>query len=167
MGGLATPARSFLNGFKDKGETPEEIAGFASVMRDKATQVKVNGPVLDVVGTGGDGLNTFNISSGAAFVAAGAGIRVAKHGNRAASSQCGSADVLEKLGVRIDLNAEQVQRCIEEVGIGFMFAPNFHPAMKYAAGRAKRLDRTVFNILGPLTNQLTRIPGYWALIRPG
>ena len=105
------------------------------------------------MGTGGDGLNTFNISTAAALVAAGAGLRVAKHGNRAATSKCGSADVLEKLGVRINLSAEQVQRCIQEVGIGFMFAPAFHPAMKYAAGPRKEIGiRTVFNILGPLTN---------------
>jgi anthranilate phosphoribosyltransferase len=155
MEGQATPAQlgAFIMALRIKGETPEEIAGLASAMRNKATPVKVNGPVLDVVGTGGDGLNTFNISTAAALVAAGAGISVAKHGNRAASSRCGSADVLEKLGVRIDLNAEQVQKCIEETGIGFMFAPNFHPAMKYAAGPRKEIGvRTVFNILGPLTN---------------
>jgi anthranilate phosphoribosyltransferase len=107
--------------------------------------------VLDIVGTGGDGLNTFNISTAAACSAG--RNKVAKHGNRAASSKCGSADVLEKLGVKIDLNAEQVQRCIEEVGIGFMYAPAFHPAMKYAAGPRKEIGiRSVFNILGPLTN---------------
>jgi len=109
--------------------------------------------VTDVVGTGGDNSNTFNISTTAAFVAAGAGLKVAKHGNRAASSQCGSADVLEALGVRIDLNAGQVQRCLKEVGIGFMFAPVFHPAMKYATAPRREIGiRTVFNILGPLTN---------------
>lgn len=155
MDGKATPAQlgAFLTALRMKGESPEEIAGLATLMRARAVQVKVDGPVLDVVGTGGDGLNTFNISTAAAFVASGAGIKVAKHGNRAASSKCGSADVLEKLGVMINLNAEQVQQCIEEVGIGFMFAPNFHPAMKYAGGPRKEIGiRTVFNILGPLTN---------------
>ncbi|GAJ09977.1 unnamed protein product, partial [marine sediment metagenome] len=109
--------------------------------------------VIDIVGTGGDGLGTFNISTAAAFVAAGAGLKVAKHGNRAMSSQCGSADVLEALGVRIDLNVEQVQKCLQEVGIGFMFAPVFHPAFKYASAPRREIGiRTVFNILGPLTN---------------
>ena len=167
MGGKATDAQlaSFLTALRIKGETADEIAGMARVMRDKAVQVKVEGPLLDVVGTGGDGLNTFNISTATAFVAAGAGIRMAKHGNRAASSLSGSADVLEKLGVKIDLKAEQVQRCIQEVGIGFMFAAAFHPAMKYAAGPRREMGiRTVFNILGPLTNpahaenQLTGVP---------
>jgi anthranilate phosphoribosyltransferase len=167
MGGKATDAQlaSFLTALRIKGETAEEIAGMARVMRDKAVQVKVEGPLLDVVGTGGDGLNTFNISTATAFVAAGAGIRVAKHGNRAASSLSGSADVLEKLGVKIDLKADQVQRCIQEVGIGFIFAAAFHPAMKYAAGPRREMGiRTVFNILGPLTNpahaenQLTGVP---------
>ncbi len=155
MAGQATPAQlgAFITALKIKGETAEEIAGMAGVMRDKAVRVNATGPVLDVVGTGGDGQNTFNISTAAAFVAAGAGIKVAKHGNRAASSQCGSADVLEKLGVKINLNAEQVQRCIQEVGLGFMFAPAFHPAMKHAAGPRREIGiRTVFNILGPLTN---------------
>ncbi len=155
MEGKASPAQlgAFITALRIKGETADEIAGLASVMRAKAIRVVIAEPVLDVVGTGGDGLNTFNISTAAAFVAAGAGIKVAKHGNRAASSQCGSADVLEKLGVRIDLNAQQVQKCIDNVGIGFMFAPSFHPAMKYAAGPRREIGiRTVFNILGPLTN---------------
>ena len=155
MEGKATPSQlgAFLTTLSIKGETADEIAGMAQVMRDKAIPVRVTGPVLDIVGTGGDGLNTFNISTAAAFVAAGAGIKVAKHGNRAASSRCGSADVLESLGIRIDLDAGQVQQCIREVGIGFMFAPNFHPAMKYAAGTRREIGiRTVFNILGPLTN---------------
>jgi anthranilate phosphoribosyltransferase len=113
----------------------------------------VEGPLLDIVGTGGDGLNTFNISTAATFVAAGAGLKLAKHGNRAATSQCGSADVLEKLGVKIDLSAAQVQKCIQETGIGFMFAAAFHPAMKYAADTRREIGiRTIFNILGPLTN---------------
>ncbi len=155
MDGKATSAQlgAFITALSIKGETADEIAGLAAVMRDKAVQVKAEGPVLDIVGTGGDGLNTINISTAAAFVAAGAGLRVAKHGNRAATSQCGSADVLEKLGVKIDLTANQVQRCLQEVGIGFMFAPAFHPAMKYAAGPRKEIGiRSVFNILGPLTN---------------
>jgi len=155
MGGEVTPAQfgTFVTALRLKGETVEEIAGLAKVMRAKAIRVVAADPVIDVVGTGGDGLNTFNISTTAAFVVAGAGLKVAKHGNRAASSQCGSADVLEALGVKFELTAEQVQRCLEEVGIGFMFAPAFHPAMKYAAAPRREIGiRTVFNILGPLTN---------------
>ncbi len=155
MEGQATPAQlgAFITALSIKGETAEEIAGLARVMREKATRVTAPGPLLDVVGTGGDGLNTFNISTAAALVAAGAGVRVAKHGNRAATSRCGAADVLEKLGVKIDLSATQVQECIATTGIGFMFATNFHPAMKYAAGPRREIGiRTVFNILGPLTN---------------
>lgn len=155
MEAKATPAQlaAFLTALRIKGETAEEIVGLASVMRSKATRVVMAEPTIDIVGTGGDGSNTFNISTTAAFIAAGAGLKVAKHGNRAASSQCGSADVLEALDVRIKLNAEQVRRCIEEVGIGFMFAPVFHPAMKHAAGTRRDIGiRTVFNILGPLTN---------------
>jgi anthranilate phosphoribosyltransferase len=155
MSGQATPAQlgAFLTALSIKGETAEEIAGLASVMQAKAIPVKVEGPVLDVVGTGGDGLNTFNISTVAALVAAGAGLKVAKHGNRAATSKCGSADVLEKLGVKIDLSAAQVEHCIQTAGIGFMFAPAFHPAMKFAGGPRREIGiRTVFNMLGPLTN---------------
>jgi anthranilate phosphoribosyltransferase len=155
MEGQVTPAQlaAFLTALRIKGETAEELTGMARVMRTKAIPVVAEGPLLDIVGTGGDGLNTFNISTAAAFVAAGTGVPVAKHGNRAASSQCGSADVLEKLGVAIDLDATQVQSCIREVGIGFMFAANFHPAMKYAAPTRREIGiRTVFNILGPLTN---------------
>jgi anthranilate phosphoribosyltransferase len=155
MEGKATPAQlgAFLTALSMKGETADEIAGLARVMREKAIQVKAAGPVLDIVGTGGDGLNTFNISTAAALVAAASGVRVAKHGNRAATSQCGSADVLEKLGVRIDLTAEGVRECLQKVGLGFMFAPAFHPSMKYAAGPRREIGiRTVFNILGPLTN---------------
>jgi len=151
----ATPAQfgAFVTALRLKGETVDEIAGLASVMRSKATPVPVTGPVIDTCGTGGDGSFTFNISTAAAFVAAGAGLRVAKHGNRAMSSRCGSADVLEALGVKINLNAEQVQRCLEEVGMGFMFAPVFHPAMKYASAPRREIGiRTVFNIIGPLTN---------------
>jgi anthranilate phosphoribosyltransferase len=155
MGGEVTPAQfgAFVTALRLKGETVDEIAGLAKVMRAKAVRVVVADPVIDVVGTGGDSCNSFNISTVAAFVVAGAGLKVAKHGNRAASSQCGSADVLEALGVKLELTAEQVQRCLEEVGIGFMFAPAFHPAMKYAAAPRREIGiRTVFNILGPLTN---------------
>jgi anthranilate phosphoribosyltransferase len=155
MDGQATPAQlgAFLTALRMKGETPEEIAGMATVMRERSLKVEVEGPLVDTCGTGGDGKGTFNISTAAAFVAAGAGLRVAKHGNRAASGVCGSADLLEALGVRIDLGPEGVKRCIEEVGIGFMFAPVFHPAMRFAAGPRREIGiRTVFNILGPLTN---------------
>ncbi len=155
MEGEVTPAQlgAFLTALRIKGETTDEIAGLAKVMRARAVPVMTDEPVIDVVGTGGDNANTFNISTAAALVAAGAGIKVAKHGNRAMSSRCGSADVLEALGVRIDLTAEQVQRCLREVGMGFMFAPSFHPAMKYAAAARREIGvRTVFNILGPLTN---------------
>jgi len=155
MAGEATPAQigAFLIALRMKGETVEEIAGMAQVMREQALRVEVDGPVLDTCGTGGDAQGTFNVSTAAAFVAAGAGVRVAKHGNRAMSSACGSADVLEALGAKIDLSPEQVSRCIDEAGIGFMFAQAFHPAMKHAAGPRRELGvRTVFNILGPLTN---------------
>ena len=155
MEGEATPAQlgSFLTGLRIKGETAQEIAGMAAVMREFALRVHVDGPLIDTVGTGGDGQNTFNISTATAFVAAAAGLKVAKHGNRAASGTCGSADVLEALGVKIDLPPEGVARCIEEVGVGFMFAPVFHPAMRHAAPVRREIGiRTVFNILGPLTN---------------
>jgi anthranilate phosphoribosyltransferase len=155
MVGEATQAQiaAFLTALRLKGETVDEIAGMASAMRSKATLVKISGPAIDIVGTGGDGAGTFNISTAAAFVAAGSGLKVAKHGNRAASSQCGSADVLEALGVKIDLGPAEVAACIERVGIGFMFAPVYHPAMKYAAPVRREMGiRTVFNILGPLTN---------------
>lgn len=155
MDGTATQAQlgAFLIALKLKGETADEVAGLASVMRSKSSRVTLAGPVIDIVGTGGDGSNTFNISTTAAFVLAGAGLKVAKHGNRAMSSRCGSADVLETLGVKIDLKPEQVQKCVEQVGIGFMFAQSFHPAMKYAAAPRREIGvRTVFNILGPLTN---------------
>lgn len=155
MEGVATPAQvgAFVTALRLKGETVDEIVGLARTIRAKAIPVTVSGPVVDTAGTGGDNLSTFNISTAAAFAAAGAGLKVAKHGGRAASSQCGSADVLEALGVRIDLDAAGVQRCLEEVGIGFMFAPVFHPAFKYVAGPRREIGiRTVFNILGPLTN---------------
>lgn len=157
MRGEATPAQigAYLIALRMKGETPEEILGSARAMRAHATPVPLSfsGPVVDTAGTGGDGQHTFNISTAAAFVIAGTGRKVAKHGNRAASSQCGSADVLAALGVNLDLTPEQVARCIEEVGIGFLFAPRFHPAMKHAVGPRREIgQRTVFNLLGPLTN---------------
>lgn len=158
MTGQATPAQisAYLVALRMKGETIAEITGSVRAMRDKAVKIEpeANGQTLyDVVGTGGDGTHTFNISTAAAFVVAGTGRKVAKHGNRAASSQCGSADVLSALGVDLELTPEQVRQAIEEVGIGFMFAPKFHPAMKYAVGPRKEIgQRTIFNLLGPLTN---------------
>ncbi len=155
MTGESTAAQigAFLTALHLKGETDAEIAGMAEVMREKAVQVHHSGPVLDTCGTGGDAANTFNISTAAAFVAAGAGVTVAKHGNRAMSSRCGSADALEGLGVAIELDAEGVTRCLEQVGIGFMFAPKFHPAMRYAGPVRREIGiRTVFNVLGPLAN---------------
>ena len=155
MAGEATPAQvgAFVTALRMKGETPEEIAGMARVMREKALKVDVAGPLVDTCGTGGDGAGTFNISTAAAFVVAAAGLKVAKHGNRAASGVCGSADILEALGVKIALGPQGVRQCLEQVGIGFMFAPVFHPAMKHAAGPRREIGiRTVFNILGPLTN---------------
>ena len=155
MDGEATPAQlgAFLTALRLKGETTEEIAGMATVMREMALRVDVDGPLIDTVGTGGDGKNTFNISTATAFVAAAAGLKVAKHGNRAASGSCGSADVLEALGVKIELPPGDVARCINEASLGFMFAPAFHPAMRHAAPVRREIGiRTVFNILGPLTN---------------
>ncbi|MBN2186727.1 MAG: anthranilate phosphoribosyltransferase [Dehalococcoidia bacterium] len=155
MSGEATPAQiaAFITALRIKGETVDEIAGLAGVMRAKAIRVSATPPMIDTCGTGGDSSSSFNISTAAAFIAAGAGLKVAKHGNRAMSSHCGSADVLEALGVKIDLGAEAVTQCLETVGIGFMFAPTFHPAMKYAATPRREIGiRTVFNILGPLTN---------------
>jgi anthranilate phosphoribosyltransferase len=155
MTGQATPAQfgSLVTALRLKGETVEEIAGFASTMRRFATPVAPGRPVVDTCGTGGDGGGTFNISTVAAIVAAGAGAYVAKHGNRSMSSKCGSADVLEALGVHIQLTPSQVEACIEQAGIGFMFAPAFHPAMKHASGPRREIGiRTVFNVLGPLTN---------------
>lgn len=156
MGGQATDAQiaSLITALRMKGETVDEITGFAQVMRSKATRIRPHQTeLLDTCGTGGDISYTFNISTATAFVAAGAGVRVAKHGNRSVSSQCGSADVMEALGVKIELTPELVEACIDEVGIGFMFAPLLHQAMKYAIGPRKEIGiRTVFNILGPLTN---------------
>ena len=155
MEGEVTPAQlgSYLTALALKGETPEEIAGFATVMREKSLRVALDGVAIDTCGTGGDRKGTFNISTAAAFVVAGAGLTVAKHGNRAASGDCGSADVLEALGVQIELPPEAVERCLREIGIGFMFAPAYHPAMRYAAPVRREIGiRTVFNVLGPMTN---------------
>lgn len=155
MTGEATGAQigAFLAALRIKGETVEEIAGLATVMRAKVRPVQTKQPVVDTCGTGGDASGTINISTAAALVAAGAGLTVAKHGNRAMTSRCGSADVLEALGVNISLGPVEVGECLDRVGVGFMFAPLYHPAMKHAAGPRKELGfRTVFNLLGPLTN---------------
>jgi anthranilate phosphoribosyltransferase len=170
MSGIATPAQigAFITALRLKGETVDEITAAARVMRAKATRIDLRNhlvnidrdeinveeeTILDTCGTGGDGTNTFNISTASAFVAAGAGVNVAKHGNRAVSSQCGSADVLEQLGVKLDTTSSDVERCIKEIGIGFLYAPLFHGAMKYAAGLRQEIGiRTIFNLLGPLTN---------------
>ncbi len=157
MSGEATPAQvgSFLTALRLKGETVEEISEFARVMREFASTIhpKVEGALVDTCGTGGDRIKTFNISTIAAFVVAGAGIPIAKHGNRSVTSKSGSADVLEALDVNIGLKPEEVERVIEKVGIGFMFAPLFHGAMKHAIGPRRDISiRTVFNVLGPLTN---------------
>ncbi|MFA6109909.1 MAG: anthranilate phosphoribosyltransferase [Candidatus Latescibacterota bacterium] len=156
MSGEATPAQigAFLVALRCKGETVAEIAGCAEVMREKATRVRTRrSDVVDTCGTGGDGSGTFNISTTVAFVAAGAGLCVAKHGNRAMSSRCGSADVLQALGVNTEASPEVVGRCLDEVGIGFLFAPLLHGAMKHAVGPRREIGtRTVFNVLGPLTN---------------
>ena len=156
MTGQATPAQigGFLVGLRMKGETVAEIAAAAGVMRDLATTVDVTGPhLVDTCGTGGDGASTFNISTASAIVTAAAGGRVAKHGNRSVSSSSGSADVLEAAGVKLDLGPEQVAACIDKVGVGFLFAPQHHSAMKHAIGPRKEMRvRTLFNLLGPLTN---------------
>lgn len=156
MDGVATPAQmaAFLTALRIKGETIEEITACARVMREKAIRVTpTRTDLVDTAGTGGDRASTFNISTTAAFVIAGAGLGVAKHGNRAISGQCGSADLLETLGVNLELTPVEIARCIDEVGIGFLFAPKLHPAMKNVAPVRKELGvRTVFNILGPLTN---------------
>jgi anthranilate phosphoribosyltransferase len=156
MTGQATPAQigGFLVGLRMKGETVDEIVAAARVMRELATRVEVSGPhLVDTCGTGGDGASTFNISTASALVAAAAGARVAKHGNRSVSSSSGSADVLEAAGVRLDLSAQQVAACIEQVGAGFLFAPQHHSAMKHAIGPRREMRiRTLFNLLGPLTN---------------
>jgi len=157
MTGGATPAQigGFLVGLRMKGETVAEIAAAASVMRELASGVSITGldHTVDIVGTGGDASGTFNVSTASMFVAAAAGCHVAKHGNRSVSSKSGSADVLEAAGIRLDLNPQQVERCVREVGVGFMFAPGHHSAMKHAIGPRREMGvRTIFNVLGPLTN---------------
>ncbi len=170
MSGECTPAQigAFITALRMKGETVDEITGAARVMRERATPIRVGKGVvdidrddinidqetiLDVVGTGGDGTNTFNVSTTVTFVVSACGVKVAKHGNRSVSSLCGSADVLEKLGVNLDVKPEVVERCIEEIGVGFLFAPALHGAMKHAIGPRREIGiRTIFNILGPLTN---------------
>jgi len=156
MNGEATDAQigAFLMGLRLKSETIDEITGATEVMRELATGVTVNAePLVDIVGTGGDGANLFNVSSAASFVVAAAGGYVAKHGNRGVSSKSGSADLIEKAGINLEMTPEQVARCVEEIGVGFMFAPAHHGAMKHAIGPRKELGcRTIFNILGPMTN---------------
>lgn len=158
MTGAVTPAQlgALITALRMKGETIEEIAGFAGAMRRHALQVEVDhddGPLVDTCGTGGDASGTFNISTTASFAIAGAGVRVAKHGNRSITSRCGSADLLEGLGVEIELKPASVAACIDDVGIGFMFAPAFHPAMRFVGPTRREIGvRTIFNILGPLTN---------------
>lgn len=154
MSGEATQAQigSFITALRLKGETVEEITGAAIAMREKAEKINVS-DVIDTCGTGGSGTNTFNISTTVAFVVSGAGLRVAKHGNRGVSSQCGSADVIKALGVNIEILPQKVKECIEKIGIGFLFAPLFHSAMKHAIGPRREIGiRTIFNVLGPLTN---------------
>jgi anthranilate phosphoribosyltransferase len=170
MTGTATAAQigAFITALRLKGETVDEIAGAARTMRARATKININNhavnidrdeinieeeTILDIVGTGGDGTRTFNVSTTTAFVAAGGGIKVAKHGNRAVSSLCGSADVLESLNVNLDLTTSDVEKCINQIGIGFLYAPLFHGAMKYAAGPRREIGiRSIFNLLGPVTN---------------
>jgi len=158
LGGGVSPqlVAALLTALRMKGETAEELVGFARALRARAVRVECgedSRPLIDVSGTGGDEAATFNISTAAALVAAGAGARVAKHGNRSISSKCGSADVLEELGVRLDPGAEQAGRCVREAGIGFLFAPAFHPAMKHVQPiRTELKMRTIFNVLGPLAN---------------
>jgi anthranilate phosphoribosyltransferase len=164
MEGSATPAQmgAILAALRARGETVDELTGMVMSMRDHAVRVELDVDAVDTCGTGGDGSGTFNISTAAAFIVAGAGVPVAKHGNRAASSRCGSADVLEALGVAIALGPDGVRRCVDEAGIGFLFAPAYHPAMRHAAGVRRELGiRTAFNILGPMANP-ARVP-YQAL----
>lgn len=155
MEGDATEAQigSFLTAMRMKGETIEEITACATVMREKCTRLQAEGDLIDIVGTGGDCTNTFNVSTVSALVVAAAGVKVAKHGNRSVSSKCGAADILEALGVKLDITPEQNAKILEEVGLCFMFAPVYHTAMKYVAKPRRELGiRTVFNILGPLAN---------------
>ena len=170
MDGEATPAQigAFLTALRLKGETLKEISGMARVMRERSLRVHVEGPLVDTCGTGGDASGAFNISTTVGLVLAGAGVRVAKHGNRAASGATGSADVLEELGVRIDLGPDGVARCIEEVGFGFMFAQTFHPAMRFAAGPRREIGvRTIFNTLGPLMNPAEADAQVFGMADPG
>ena len=165
---------AFLAALRDKGEHAEELVGFAEVMRNHAAEtlfaagVRMDGtshsePLLDTCGTGGDGMGTFNVSTAAALVAAAAGVRVAKHGNRSISSRCGSADVLEALGVAMDLPLERIPQCLEEVGIVFLLAPRLHLAMKHVMNARRSLKtKSVFNLLGPLTNPLAPRSNWWA-----
>ncbi len=158
MAGRATPAQiaAFIVALRIKGETTEELTGLVEAMREASVRVTVDRPVLDIVGTGGDGFGTFNISTTAAFIAAGAGCTVAKHGNRSASSKCGSADVLEALGVVIDLDPAATVQLVQEHGFGFFYARTYHPAMRHAGPVRSELGiPTVFNFLGPLTNPAT------------
>ncbi|HMK57369.1 MAG TPA: anthranilate phosphoribosyltransferase [Dissulfurispiraceae bacterium] len=155
MEGQATDAQigAFLTALRIKGETVDEITGAARIMRDKATRINAPEGTVDTCGTGGDMSNTFNISTTSAIIVAAAGVPVAKHGNRSVSSKSGSADVLEALGIKVDLPPEKVEKCLFETGFGFLFAPLFHPAMKFAIGARREIGiRTIFNILGPLTN---------------
>ncbi len=156
MSGKVEPERivPFLIALTKKGESVEELAAAVKIMREHATKINCRQKIiLDTCGTGGDKLGTFNISTTVAFVAAGAGVVVAKHGNRSVSSRSGSADILEALGININLSAEKIEKCLEEVGIAFLFAQNLHPAMKFASSARKQIaDRTIFNILGPLSN---------------
>ena len=160
MEGIATSTQiaALITALRMKGETVEEVTGAARIMRQKATRVNACvTTIVDTCGTGGDKLNTFNISTTAAFVVAAAGIVIAKHGNRAVSSGCGSADVLEALGVNISANQEIVEECIQQIGIGFLFAPKLHGAMKYAIGPRREIGiRTIFNMLGPLTSRRSK-----------
>ena len=155
LGGEATPAQlaAFVIGLRSKGETVEELTGLADMMIEFATPIEIGGPAVDVVGSGGDRANTVNISTMAAIVAAAAGAKVVKHGNRAASSACGAADVLEALGVVLDLAPEAQQQVVDQVGIGFLFAPLYHPALRHAGPTRRELGiPTIFNFLGPMAN---------------
>lgn len=185
MTGEATPAQigAFITALRMKGETIDEITGAARVMREHATRIRAGKDlldidrddinidretILDVVGTGGDGTNTFNVSTTVAFVVSACGVKVAKHGNRSVSSLCGSADVLEKLGVNLDITPETVEQCIDRIGIGFLFAPALHGAMRYAIGPRREIGiRTIFNILGPLTNPAGADCQVMGVYRPG
>lgn len=171
MSGEATPVQigAFVTALRMKGETAGEIAGCAGAMRSNCIKVvTARRPLTDTCGTGGDGANSFNVSTAVALVIAGAGVLVAKHGNRSVSSRCGSADVLEALGVRIELRPEQMARCIDEIGIGFLYAPLLHPAMKHAGLPRREIGiRTIFNILGPLTNPASASTQLLGVYDPG